>query len=122
MPNPGRSGAAAVLISQEGNIIDVVSRFLGDGTNNTAEYHGLLIWFELAKRHLIDDLEIFTDSQLVASQMNGNWKAKHPKIIPLREQARAESSGFRNFKITWIPREQNTIADRYANRSIVKLV
>ncbi|GAH25275.1 unnamed protein product [marine sediment metagenome] len=57
------------------------------GTNNIAEYHALIYALAIAQ-HIEDDIIIKSDSKLVVEQVNGNWKVKDPKLIPLRKDAR----------------------------------
>lgn len=116
--NPGRSGAGVVLLDMEGNIVKEIKKDLGVMTNNMSEYHALLVALSEANNIGALDIEIFTDSDLVANQINKRWRVKHHNIKPLHRQAMLILSSFRDFSITWIPREDNTHADFLSNEAL----
>lgn len=117
--NPGPSGAGAALVDAEGNVVAELMRFLGDTTNNVAEYTALILGLEEARRRGIVALDIRMDSRLVVEQMRGNWKIKHPNMVPLAARAIRLLSEFPGgVDIRHIPREENTIADVLSNRAI----
>jgi ribonuclease HI len=116
--NPGPAGSGAALLDEEGRVVAEATRFLGHGTNNVAEYTALIIGLEEARRHDVEDLEVRMDSKLVVEQMNGKWRVRDAKLIPLAIQARELFAQFRKKRIRHIPREENTIADLLANRAI----
>ena len=116
--NPGRAGAGAVLIGENGKVIAELTKYLGTTTNNVAEYNGFIIGLEEAKRLGVDDLEVRMDSKLVVEQMRGLWKIKHPNIKPLALRAGALFATFPKRAISHVPREENGIADALANRAI----
>jgi len=116
--NPGRAGAGAVLIGENGKVIAELTKYLGTTTNNVAEYNGFIIGLEEAKRLGVDDLEVRMDSKLVVEQMRGVWKIKHPNMRPLALKAGALFASFPKRTITHVPREENGIADALSNRAI----
>ncbi len=115
--NPGEAGAG-VYISKEGKMIEGEARYLGKMTNNQAEYNALIIGLERARALGASTVEIMTDSELVAHQMNGVYKVKNPKMKKLFEKANEIAASFQNFSIRHVRREQNKEADRLANRAI----
>jgi ribonuclease HI len=116
--NPGPAGAGAVIISPEGHIVAKVGKFLGDNTNNFAEYMGLILGLKRAKAMGIKDLEILSDSQLLIEQLNGNYAVKAENLKPLNEEARALLKAFPGATLRHVPREENEAADEMSNRAI----
>lgn len=116
--NPGPAAYGAVLTDAEtGAVLAEEGRTLGVATNNVAEYSGLLAGLRLAAEHAPGAaVEVRMDSQLVVEQMSGRWRIKHPEMQVLAEQARALLPDEVSF--TWIPREQNSAADRLANLAL----
>ncbi len=115
--NPGDAGIG-ILIKEPGGKSREITKYLGTRTNNQAEYTALIEALESAKDLNGHPIRIFTDSLLVANQVNGLWKVKHAEIIPLNKKARSLFSGFDDIRIRHIPREQNSEADRLANQAI----
>lgn len=116
--NPGRAAYGAVLFdATTGAVIAERAETIGIATNNVAEYSGLIAGLELYQEHAPGAaLEVRMDSKLVIEQMSGRWKIKHPDMKPLALRAnRLAPSGTR---YVWIPREQNTYADRILNRAL----
>jgi len=115
--NPGPAGCGAVIMKGD-QVIESVSEFLGQATNNVAEYTGLLRGLEKAKALGFDQVEVRMDSELVVKQMNGEYRVKHPGLIPLFQKAKQLVSAFREFKIVHVRREENKRADALANRAM----
>ena len=115
--NPGESGIG-VLIKEEGGREREVKKYLGTRTNNQAEYTALITALESAQNHKNQEIRIFTDSLLLANQMNGIWKVRHPEIKELYMRAKGLIEGFSRVTIRHIPREENREADRLANLAI----
>ena len=115
--NPGDAGIG-ILIKEPGGKSREITKYLGTRTNNQAEYTALIEALESAKDLNGHPIRIFTDSLLVANQVNGLWKVKHAEIIPLNKKARSLFSGFDDIRIRHIPREQNSEADKLANQAI----
>jgi ribonuclease HI len=116
--NPGPAGSGAALVNEEGHVVAEAMRHLGHGTNNVAEYTALIIGLEEARRHDVEELEVRMDSKLVVEQMNGRWRVRDAKLIPLAVRARELFAQFPKRQIRHIPRDQNAIADALANRAI----
>lgn len=117
--NPGESGAG-VVIYQDGRIIKKISNYLGHGTNNAAEYSALLCALKEALVLKAKSLEINTDSQLLARQLNKIYKVKHEGIKNFYNRALELLAGFEKVVINHVPREQNTLADELATEAVKK--
>ena len=85
--NPGPAAAAAVVSAPDGDVLDEASVTLGAATNNVAEYRGLLLGLERARELGATEVEVVNDSELVAKQVNGEYKVKSPEMAALHEQA-----------------------------------
>ena len=116
--NPGPAGAGAVLLDANGHVLAELTRFLGTATNNVAEYTGLIVGLEEAKRRGVDEIEVRMDSKLVVEQMNGRWRIKHPNMKTLALQAGELWATFPRRSIAHVPRDENLIADALSNRAI----
>ncbi|HKM78855.1 MAG TPA: ribonuclease HI, partial [Candidatus Bathyarchaeia archaeon] len=91
-----------------------------NATNNVAEYTAYIRALENAKRlGLYGSIEVQSDSQLLVNQLNGNWKVKKPHLAVLYEQAIQLGKEFSSATIKWVPREQNTEADRLSKEQFV---
>jgi len=117
--NPGLAGAG-VAIFCDGIELDQISKFLGKKTNNEAEYLALTLALKWIENHKYFDkkITIYADSQLVVKQLNGEYKVKAPKIVPLFREAKLLVNKCLNIKFVWLRREQNVEADMLANMAI----
>ncbi|HEX4106814.1 MAG TPA: ribonuclease HI family protein [Solirubrobacteraceae bacterium] len=116
--NPGPAAAAAVLRAPDGSVLDEATRALGVATNNVAEYHGLLLGLERARALGATEIEVIGDSELVAKQINGAYKVKHPAMRPLYLDAMAALRGFQEWSIRTVPRAENADADALVNQAL----
>jgi ribonuclease HI len=116
--NPGPAGAGAVLYDPRGNLAAQASEFLGEATNNVAEYQALLLGLKLARDLKVPRLRLLADSQLLVRQLTGHYRVKSPHLIPLWQQAIKELQSFEACGIAHVPREENREADALANRAI----
>lgn len=116
--NPGPSAAAATLADASGEVIDEVSELLGETTNNVAEYRGVLLGLTRAKQLGATEVEVVNDSELVARQINGDYKVKHAAMIPLFTEARTALAGFERWTVRTVRREQNARADALVNEAL----
>jgi ribonuclease HI len=116
--NPGPAAAGAVLETPDGDLLDEASRTIGRATNNVAEYRGLLLGLDRARELGATEVEVINDSELVARQVNGVYKVKHPDMKPLHAQARAVLGGFERWSIRSVPRAENAHADALVNAAL----
>jgi len=117
--NPGPAGFGCVVFSADRTtVLAEQKHFIGQTTNNVAEYRGLIAGLEEARRLGANEVAVSMDSKLVVEQMSGRWKVKHPGLAELHQQARALASTFDDVTFGWIPRERNAHADRLANEAM----
>lgn len=119
-PNPGNMGIG-IVIYQDGELVNKISEFIGQGTNNIAEYRALIRGLEEAKKLNPDRIDIYCDSKLVVKQLNGNYKVKDKKIIPLFKQAKELSQKISaKIYFIWNSRDNNSIADGLAKNAVLE--
>lgn len=107
---PGPSACAVVLELENGGTRGEAF-FLGVGTNNTAEYGGLILALETAREEGVTHLTVRSDSKLIVEQVLGNWRVREPSLRPLHQQAQDLAREFEEVFIKHIPREENKRAD-----------
>jgi ribonuclease HI len=95
-----------------------VAETIGVATNNVAEYRAVLRGLERARAIGATEVEIVNDSELVARQLTGAYKVKHPAMKPLHAQATAALRGFAGWRIRSVPRAQNARADALVNQAL----
>ena len=115
--NPGPS-SVGVVICKDKETIKNVSTYIGEATNNVAEYTALIYALQEALLLKAEAIKINTDSQLLYRQLTGSYKVKNSNISNLFNQAALLISGFKQVSIKNIPREQNRGADKLANLAL----
>jgi probable phosphoglycerate mutase len=116
--NPGPAAYAVVMQSSDGSKLAAFSEYLGEATNNVAEYQALLAALEYALRNHYLRIHVQTDSELLARQIEGVYKVKSPGLKPLQQRALQMIASLESFSIQHVPREQNHEADRLANQAL----
>lgn len=116
--NPGLAGAGIQLLDHDRREILAASKFLGQCTNNEAEYLALIFGLREASRLGCREISIYLDSELIVRQLNGTYQVKNQRLKTLFSEARKELSNFSRFQISHVPRAQNQRADEMANRGI----
>lgn len=116
--NPGEAGLGVLIIDEAGNKLAELSEYLGQTTNNVAEYKALIRGLEEAKNLGATQVEVYTDSQLMARQISGEYRVKNQGLIPLYQEAKELLSRFESGNVLHIPRERNKEADKLANLAI----
>jgi ribonuclease HI len=116
--NPGPGAAAAVLSTPDGELVGEAAVTLGTVTNNVAEYRGLLLGLERAAALGATEVEVINDSELIAHQVTGRYKVKHPDMKPLHAEALRALNGFERWSIRPVPRAQNADADALVNQAL----
>ncbi len=110
--NPGGTASYGLIVYRDDTKILVTGKVIGTGalmSNNVAEYAGLLAF--LKRWGGVNPVEVFSDSQLVCKQMAGEWQARRGLYLESYHQAKTLCDG-KPISFHWIPREQNTEADR----------
>ena len=116
--NPGPAAYGVVIESAQGAPVAALAKFLGETTNNVAEYQGLLAALDYALNHHFRRLNVVTDSELMARQISGRYKVRSPGLRPLHEKAQAMIGRLESFSIRHVLREHNREADRLANQAL----
>lgn len=116
--NPGPAGAGAYICRPDGDVVAEIALYLGETTNNVAEYQALLAGLRRLVELKAREVCIFADSQLMVRQIEGQYRVKHPNLKPLFEEALALLKKIPHYTIGHIDREQNFEADRLANQAI----
>jgi ribonuclease HI len=116
--NPGPAAIGVVLATPDGAVVDELAERIGVATNNVAEYQAVLRGIERAGELGASDLELINDSELVARQLTGAYRVKHPAMKPLHAQALAALAGFDSWQIRSVPRAQNARADELVNAAL----
>ncbi len=116
--NPGPAAIGVVVSGADGAVIDELAEPIGDATNNVAEYRAVLAGLRRAADLGARELELVNDSELIARQLTGAYKVKHPAMRPLYEEAIRALRGFDSWRIRTVPRAQNARADALVNEAL----
>jgi ribonuclease HI len=117
--NPGDSAIGCVILIN--NNILKISEYIGKATNNVAEYKALIRGLEEALKEGVDEIEIFSDSELLVRQIKNIYKVKNKNLTPLYEKVRELLQNFKYYEITYISRDLNFIADNIAKEALKKV-
>ena len=115
--NPGPAGAGFVIY-KDGKMLEGQAQYLGEMTNNQAEYNALALGLMRLTEIGAKRVKVRSDSELMVKQMKGEYRVKNPGLRPLVESAQKLARGFAEFVIEHVAREQNQEADRLSNRAI----
>jgi ribonuclease HI len=113
--NPGPAGIGAVIYDADKNILAEISEYIGEATNNQAEYRALIAAIKKASILGVSEIDFFLDSELVVKQLNREYRVKNKDLAPLFVQVYNESLNFKKVTYTHIRREMNAEADKLAN-------
>lgn len=116
--NPGPAAIGVVVSAPDGEVVATVADTIGETTNNVAEYRALLRGLQLAAAHGAREVDVINDSELVARQLTGVYKVKHPALQELHRQALAALEGFERWSISSVPRAHNAEADALVNAAL----
>ena len=116
--NPGPAAYGVVVRDPRGEIVARLKKYIGNNTNNVAEYFGLIAALDYAQNHGVRALRVESDSELMVKQMRGQYKVKSAELKPLFERAKKMSQTFESFRISHVYREQNKEADALANQAL----
>lgn len=116
--NPGPAAIGVVAATPDGEEVARVAEPIGVATNNVAEYRALLRGLELARALGADEVEVVNDAELVAKQVNGAYRVRHPQLRPLHAAAMAALRGFARWEVRTVPRADNALADALVNAAL----
>jgi ribonuclease HI len=116
--NPGPAGLGAVIEDESGMRLRGLYRFIGERTNNQAEYLALIEGLNAVREWKPDRLEVYLDSRLVVEQLAGRFRVKHAELQPLHRHVQALISQFPEVVVQHVEREKNRGADALANRAL----
>lgn len=116
--NPGPAGIGAALTDTNGTVLAEVSRYIGETTNNQAEYQALTAGLERAQELGASTVHCYLDSQLVVRQLNREYKVKNQELAPWFIKIHNLAVQIGTVTFTHVPREQNKHADRLVNQAI----
>ena len=116
--NPGPSGIGASIENENGDEIATVSSYIGNGTNNRAEYIAAIEGVKKAIQLQAEEIELRMDSLLVVRQVEGLWKIKHPSLKILNKELKHALNSLKKWRVKHVPREKNQRADSLANMAL----
>lgn len=116
--NPGPASAGVEIKGPDGVVVKTISERIGTATNNTAEYFALIFALEEAAVLGAEKISVFTDSELLARQFNGQYKVKDPSIRLFTVQVKRLKRYFKECRVAHVPREENAPADALANAAL----
>ncbi len=117
--NPGPAGIGFVLEAEDFDPIEY-GEYIGETTNNQAEYRALITGMKRAGEAGVTDLTCFLDSELIVSQLAGKYRVRNQGLRPLFEEVQELAGKFYHVTFRHVPREKNKKADRLVNRAIDK--
>lgn len=116
--NPGPAAYGVVIRDGKGEVVTRLKKYIGQNTNNVAEYFGLIAALDYAQTHGVRALRVESDSELLVKQMRGQYKVKSGDLRPLYERAKKMSQSFESFRVDHVFREQNREADALVNQAL----
>jgi ribonuclease HI len=116
--NPGPAAYGVVMRDGRGEVVARLKKYIGQNTNNVAEYFALIAALDYAQTHGIRALRVESDSELLVKQMRGQYKVKSEELKPLFERAKKMSQALEMFRIEHVYREQNREADALVNQAL----
>jgi ribonuclease HI len=116
--NPGPAAVAAVAADESGEEIAERNAYIGEATNNVAEYKAVLLALELARDLGADAVEVVNDSELIARQISGQYKVKQAHLKPLHSEVMEALRGFGEWRVRTVRRELNERADALVNEAL----
>lgn len=116
--NPGPAGAGVVIKDARGKTVGQYKKFLGEKTNNQAEYEAVIYALKIAQEKGYKNLQFFLDSELLVGQLSQNYKIKNVELAKLFVQAWNLRQYFDKVTFEYIPREKNKEADILVNQAI----
>lgn len=118
--NPGPAAIGVVIKDEDGTELFTISRYIGNATNNQAEYQAVIAALQAARNFKPEKITLHIDSELVAKQLDSRYKVKSPTLYPLYKKASELSSKFTNFRIVNIKNTENNAAHQLAKIALKK--
>jgi ribonuclease HI len=116
--NPGPAAVGAVVSTPDGTPLSEKGEYIGETTNNVAEYRAVLLGLRLARELGASEVEVVNDSELVARQINGVYKVKHAGLKPLFVETMGKLREFDRWAVRNVRRESNERADQLVNDAL----
>lgn len=118
--NPGPGGIGYLIEEENGQILASGSAFIGETTNNVAEYRALIAALKRARELGFRRVRVLSDSLLVVQQVNGKWRVRDKSLEPLYAEVSALLAAFEERSVEHVPREENQEADQLAAEAIAQ--
>ncbi len=115
--NPGPMGAG-VYITKDEKVVDMISEYLGKGTNNTAELTAIDIALEKAIFYNEKNVELRADSEWCVKVLNNQYRCKQKHLLAILKKIKEKQPFFTSLKFIWIPREKNEVANELATAAV----
>ena len=122
--NPGPAAIGAVISNEKGAVLKEISEYIGEHTNNEAEYRAVIEALKKLKAMIgkaetkQSVIHVYADSELLVKQLNGEYKIEHPNVQPLFLQLWNLTIDFGKVEFEAVPREQNKAADKLVNQAL----
>lgn len=118
--NPGPAGLGIIIFDAENNLVDFANFYIGEATNNQAEYSALLKALDIVKKYAPEEVNFYLDSELVVKQLNKEYKIKDEFLRNLATKIEdlLKTGGIKKYSFTHVPRAQNKFADKLVNLAV----
>ena len=120
--NPGPAGIGVVICDDQKNVLGRHKAYIGEATNNVAEYKALILALSEALKLGAQELTVNMDSELIVRQMQGRYKIKEPQLKLLAADVFKLSNQFSKISFVHVKREQNQLADELVNQAVDQAV
>jgi len=119
--NPGPASYGFVIYSNEGDTVYKGKKYIGNTTNNVAEYAGLFCGLQYCVENKITKLNVYGDSNLILNQVMGKYKVKSPNLKPFHDEIMELIPHFDTITFEHVYRKNNKVADALANEALDEL-
>lgn len=116
--NPGPAAAGVVIMNESNEVIESFGQYLGETTNNQAEYQGLILGLKKVVEMKATEVEVYMDSELIIEQMKRNYKVKNAELASLFVKAWNLTHEFKKISFRHIRRNENKLADSEVNKAL----
>ncbi|HCC23673.1 TPA: ribonuclease H [Candidatus Falkowbacteria bacterium] len=116
--NPGPAGIGVVIYNQDGDVVHEISKYIGETTNNQAEYQAIIAGLKYAKSIKAPEVDCYLDSELVVKQVNGEYKVKDQNLAEHFLTIWNLKKYFKTIRFSHVRREQNKAADKLVNQAL----